>query len=267
MFLTVDGRRAFAYTGGKAFDPALPCAVFIHGASHDHTVWNLLARWFAHHGWGVLALALPGHLRSDGPLLPDVEALAAWTWRVVDAAGVGRAALVGHSMGSLIALEAAGQQPERASHLVMVGSAYPMAVNDALLAMARDTPDAAMQRVNAWSISTLASKPGFPGPGNWLHGGALALMRRVQAAAPAGVNVFLHDFEACNRYRGGAEAAARVACPTTMILGQSDVMTPPKAATTLAGALRAEVVRLPCGHHLMGEAPDAVLAAVRQALS
>ena len=267
MQLTVDGRSAYAYTGGRRFDPSLPCVVFIHGASHDHTSWNLLARWFAHHGWSALAVALPGHLRSEGPLLPSVESLAEWVWKVVDAAGAPRAALVGHSMGSLIALEAAARQPERATHLVMIGTAYPMKVSDALLNSARDTPLAAMRMVNAWSISTLASKPGYPGPGNWLHGGALALMRRVQDAAPVGVNVFQHDFDLCNRYSGGLDAAAKVRCPATLVLGAADQMTPPRATAALTSALRARVVTVDSGHHQMGEAPEAVLASVRSALA
>ena len=47
MKLSVNSHEAYAYTGGKPFDPALPCVVFIHGALHDHSVWTLLARWFA----------------------------------------------------------------------------------------------------------------------------------------------------------------------------------------------------------------------------
>ena len=50
MHLTVNGATVHAATGGRAFDPAQPLVVFIHGASLDHTVWALLARWFAHHG-------------------------------------------------------------------------------------------------------------------------------------------------------------------------------------------------------------------------
>jgi len=266
MKLVVDGREAYAYTGGKPFDPALPCVVFIHGAGHDHSVWTLQARWFAHHGHGVLAVDLPGHMRSAGPPLPDVEALARWVLALLDAAGVQRAALVGHSMGSLIALEAAGQSPERATHLVMIGTAYPMKVSDALLATAAESPLRAMAMVNAWSISTIATKPGFPGPGNWLHGGGMALMRRVQAAAP-GLNLFHHDFEICNRYAGGMAAAARVSCPATLILGQFDQMTPPRATREIAAALKARVVTVPSGHHQLAEAPDATLAAVRAALA
>jgi pimeloyl-ACP methyl ester carboxylesterase len=91
MKLTVDGREVFAYTGGKPFDPALPCVVFLHGAMGDHGVWTLLARWFAHHGHGVLAFDLPGHMRSAGPALPSIEAMAAWLWQALTAAGVQRA--------------------------------------------------------------------------------------------------------------------------------------------------------------------------------
>lgn len=41
MEWTVQGRRAYAYTGGKPFDPALPCVIFVHGAQNDHSVWGL----------------------------------------------------------------------------------------------------------------------------------------------------------------------------------------------------------------------------------
>ena len=269
MKLAVQGpdgpKAAYAYTGGKPFDAALPCIVFIHGACSDHSGWTLLARWFAHHGHGVLAVDLPGHLRSAGPPLACVELLAAWVLDLLDAAGVARAALVGHSMGSLVALEAAAQAPERATHLVMIGTAYPMKVSDTLLATAQESPLRAMAMANAWSIATLATKPGFPGPGNWLHGGDLALMRRVHAGAP-GLNLFLHDFEICNRYAGGLEAAARVHCPATLVLGSHDQMTPPGAAREIAAALKARVVTVPSGHHQRAEAPDATLAAVRAAL-
>jgi len=123
-----------------------------------------------------------------------------------------------------------------------------------------------MAMVNAWAISTLASKPGFPGPGNWLHGGALALMRRVQAGAP-GINLFHHDFEVCNRYAGGLDAAARVRCPATLLLGEHDQMTPPRATRDLAAALRATVAMVPSGHHQLAETPDATLTALRSALA
>ncbi len=266
MELSVHGRRAYAYTGGKPFDPTLPCVVFIHGALNDHSVWTLAARWFANHGYGVLALDLPGHMRSEGPPLADVEALADWTLAVLDAAGVQQAALVGHSMGSLIALEAAARAPERVSHLVMVGTAYPMKVSAALLDTARNDPLRAIDMVVAFSISTLAAKPAYPGPGAWLHGGSRALMRRVQAHDD-GVNLFHHDFGVCDRYANGLEAAGKVRCPATLVLGARDQMTQPKQAKALADALKARSVLLPSGHSLMAEVSDELLDALRTALA
>ena len=266
MELTVDGRTAYVYTGGKAFDAARPCVVLLHGALNDHSVWTLLARWCANHGHSVLAPDLPGHGRSPGAPLASVEALADWTLALLDAAGVGAAALVGHSMGSLIALEAAARVPARASRLVMIGTAYPMKVSAALLATARDDPWQAIDMVNVFSHAGIAAKPSFPGPGTWLHGASRALMRRVLALQP-GLNLFHHDFSVCDAYAGGLQAAARVACPATLVLGARDQMTNPKQAGELQAALRAKVLTVAAGHALIAEAPDAVLAALQDALA
>jgi pimeloyl-ACP methyl ester carboxylesterase len=269
MELVVDGRKAYAYTGGKPFDPALPCVVFVHGALHDHSVWNLLARWFAHHGHAVLALDQPAHGRSDGPPLASVEALADWTLALLDAAGVRQAAIVGHSMGSLVALEAASRAPQRVSRLVMVATAYPMKVSDALLTTAREQPLRAIDMVNVFSHSSIASKPSFPGPGMWLHGSNRALMRRMLAGAPAlgGSNLFEHDFRVCDSYANGLQAAAKLRCPVTFVLGERDQMTTPKHTRDIAKALRAHIVTRPAGHTLMSEVPDEVLNALREALA
>jgi pimeloyl-ACP methyl ester carboxylesterase len=256
---------AYAYTGGKPFDAALPCVVFVHGALHDHSVWTLLARWYAHHGHSVLAVDQPGHGRSAGAPLASVEALADWLLALLDAAGAHKASLVGHSMGSLIALEAAARAPSKVETLVMVGTAYPMKVSEALLETARSAPLKAIDMVNVFSHATMAAKPSHPGPGTWLHGANRALMRRVQAGQTA-VNLFHHDFGVCDRYAGGFEAAAKLQCPVTLVLGERDQMTAPQHSREIAAAMKARVIRIKAGHALMTEAPDAVLAALREAV-
>jgi pimeloyl-ACP methyl ester carboxylesterase len=265
MKFSVNGRTAYAYTGGKTFDAALPCVVFIHGALNDHGVWNLLARWFAHHGHSVLAVDLPGHSRSAGPALQSVEAMADWLLALMDAAGIKTATLAGHSMGSLIALEATGRAPERVNQLWMLGTAYPMKVSPALLDSAKNTPLLAIDQVVNFSFSTLAPKPSFPGPGMWPRGSARALMRQV-LHAQGDAALFHTDFNACNNYAGAEEAAAKLRCPVQLVLGASDQMTPPKAAVALAAMLKANVTQVPAGHQLMAEAPEAVLGALRAAL-
>ena len=133
MKLTVTDSDAYCYTGGKDFDPAKPTVVFIHGVLNDHSVWILQSRYMAHHGWNVLAVDLPGHCRSGGEAPATVEEAADFIAALLDAAGVQKAALVGHSWGSLIALEAASRLKERVSHLVLVGTAYPMKVSPTLI--------------------------------------------------------------------------------------------------------------------------------------
>ena len=265
MKLTVDGRAVYAYTGGRPFDPARPTVVFLHGAVNDHSVWTLLARWFAHHGFGVLAVDLPGHMRSDGPALPSVEAMADWTLALLDAAGVARAALVGHSMGSLVALEAAARAPARVDRLVMLGTCVPMPVPAALLELARTDAWAAIDRVVTYSFSTLAAKPSYPGPGTWLRGAARQLMRQV-LAHQGDAMLFHTDFAACDRYLGGVDAAAAVRAPASLVLARGDQMTLPRGARELATRLHATVHEIPGGHFMMQEQPDPVLAAVRAAL-
>ncbi|MDB5792936.1 MAG: alpha/beta hydrolase [Massilia sp.] len=267
MILDIHGKAAYCYSGGKPFDAALPTVVFIHGAQNDHSVWALQSRWFAHHGFGVLAVDLPGHGRSAGPALASVEAMAGWLLALLDAAGVTRAMLVGHSMGSLIALEASYQAqalaPERVRALALLGTTYPMKVADALLATARDDEAAAIDMVNIWSHSTtaMAHKPSSPAPGFSVMGGAQRLMARMSAINPE--HLFHTDFAACNAYTNGEAAAAGVRCPTLFIFGKQDMMTPPRSTRLLTGAIaHGQVVQVDAGHSLMSEQPDAVLDAL-----
>ena len=259
MDYQINQRSAYAYLGGKpALKSSQPSIVFIHGAEHDHSVWILQSRYLAHHGYNVLAVDLPGHNRSAGPVLSTVEAMADWIIALLDAAGVARAALVGHSMGSLIALDAAGRNPERVAGLVLVGTANPMKVGEELLNATRDDEPLAQDMVNIWSHSAWAHKPSNPGPGFWIPGQNLRLMQRIAKT------VMHNDFVACNAYAQGAARAAQVRCPTLAILGKRDIMTPAKSGRALAGAIAgAKIVEIThSGHNLMAEAPDAVLDAL-----
>jgi pimeloyl-ACP methyl ester carboxylesterase len=265
MIVTVQGKSAYAYTGGKRFDAARPTAVFVHGAQHDHSVWALQSRYFAHHGFNVLAVDLPGHCRSEGPAKTTIEALADWLADLLDAVRVDAAVIAGHSMGSLVALDFAGRYPTRALGAALVATAVPMVVSEALLDAARHREAEAIELVNRWSHSTTAAKPSCPGPGFWLHGANQRLMERV--AARGEPHLFHTDFSACNGYTQGLERAAQVRCPVRLVLGTKDVMTPPRAARSLADALRAggaavDVVTVDAGHALMSERPDATLEAL-----
>ena len=263
MQFLVQGYPAYAYTGGRPFEPKSPAIVFVHGAALDHSSWQWQSRYFAHHGFNALAVDLPGHGRSGGAALPSVEALADWIPALLDAAAAPRAALVGHSLGALAALECAARHPARIERIVLVGPAAPMTVSDELLEAARRDDHAAYEMINGWSFSATRQLGGNAVPGFWMTGNAMRLMERT---APG---VLAVDLAACHVYANGPAAAAGVRCPALVIIGARDIMAPPKNAQALVAALRdARAVSLPSsGHALMAEEPDAVLDALRAFLA
>ncbi|HYW57422.1 MAG TPA: alpha/beta hydrolase [Polaromonas sp.] len=270
MYLTVNNNKTYCYTGGKPFDAAKPTVVFIHGVINDHSVWILQSRYLAHHGWNVLAVDLPGHCRSDGEAPASVEEGADFVAALIAAAGVERAALIGHSWGSLIALEAAARLKDRISHLVLVGTAWPMKVSAALLDSALNEPMKALKMVNVFSRSTLAAPPSALGPGTWVYGASMALGRRV-IASNTKVNVFHRGFKACDSYANGEQAITQITCPVLFLLGAQDQMTMPKSAKLLIDKAKTsgktvQVAKLPVGHHQMTETPEETLFAMRDFL-
>jgi pimeloyl-ACP methyl ester carboxylesterase len=258
MEFTVEDKAVFAATGGRPFDPALPSIVFVHGAAMDHTVWALQTRYFAHHGRNVLALDLPGHGRSAGPPFDAMADMADWVSRVLDALAIESAQLVGHSMGSLVVLEAAARHPKRVTGLALLGTSVPMAVTDALLSAAEAGDHSAFDMVTLWGHSRDGQVGGNRAPGLWMTGGGLRLLER------SGEGVMYAAMKACNDYTQGLDSAKTVQCPALLVLGDRDAMTPPKAAKALAEAIpdSKTVVLKGCGHMMMAEQPDQVLDAL-----
>jgi pimeloyl-ACP methyl ester carboxylesterase len=257
--LNVDGEDIYAYTGARAFIAAQPSLLFVHGAAHDHSVWALQSRYFAHHGYNVLAVDLPGHGRSTGAPLPSVEAIAQWLPRVLDAAAATNATLIGHSMGALAVLDCAARSPDRVDRMALLGPAVPMPVSDDLLAAAKADDHVACELINGWSHSAGKQLGGNQVPGAWMTGAAMRLMERSRPGA------LYADLSACRGYVDGLRAAARVRCPVLAILGARDIMAPPKGAQAMLAALsdqRAHLLPNP-GHALMAAQPDAVLDALR----
>lgn len=262
MELAVEGEGVFAGTGGAPFSRERPCLVFVHGAGMDHTVWAFQVRYFAHHGYAVLAVDLPGHGRSGGPPLRSIPDLGAWLLRVLDAVRVEQAALVGHSLGGLVALEGAAQAPERASALALLGCGARIPVHPDLLAAAETSQRLAFELMTSWGHERRSHLGGHQTPGLWMMGGTIRLLQR---GAPGTLYV---DLKALNEYEGGAEAAGRVRSPTLALIGEHDVMTRPEAGRELAARIEgSHTVVIPgAGHMMMIERPDGTLDALRDFL-
>ncbi|HCB34293.1 MAG TPA: alpha/beta hydrolase [Acidimicrobiaceae bacterium] len=272
--MSVDGATVGFTTGGvdvgsAGVGPERPAALLVHGAGMNRTVWQQQTRYLNHHGATALAVDLPGHGNSAGAPLATVAEMAAWLVRLADEVVVRlggapagrRVALVGHSMGSLVCLEAAATAPDRFSRLVLAGTAMSMPVHPDLLDAAERNEPLAAELMTAWGHGPAAHVAASPTPGMWMLGGGLALL----AAAADGV--IFADLSACDAYEVG-DAAGRVECPVTVVVGGADKMTPPRAAAPLiAGFDSADVVHLAdVGHMMMSEDPAAVRRALRAAL-
>lgn len=268
MLSELNGAPGFADTGGRVLVSSLPTLVFIHGAQNDHFIWKSLVTRLASPDRNILAPDLPGHGRSGGAPLASIAAMADWIVALlgkVSLRGTAPLVLAGHSMGSLIALEAAARLSGQVDHLVMLGTALPMPVAPVLLDAARDDVPKAMALINRWAHSPAAWRGGNRGGGHGLWLPALNL--RIMERQPRGT--LFTDLAACNDYGSGLETAARVGCPITLVAGTADRMTPIKAARRLAAELPdASLVEIAgAGHALMAEAPAACAAAVGAALS
>jgi len=241
----------FAYTAGHAFDKAKPTMVFVHGAGLDHSSFLLQSRYFAYHGWNVLAVDLPGHGRTPGSPISSIKGMAEWVCKAVAAE---KFSLVGHSMGSLVALECAARVPARVERIALIGTAYPMKVGEAFLDAAKRDHYDAFDMHTIWGHAAQAPLGGDPTPGMWMYGDTQARLERL---APG---VLYNDLKACNDY----VLEGDVSCPALFILGKRDVMTPPRSAKSIQEKIPGAKTVLAdfSGHALMAEAPDATLDAL-----
>jgi pimeloyl-ACP methyl ester carboxylesterase len=255
MRINLGGEQTYLYTNNKDIDATKKTIVFIHGAGFDHSVWTLFARHFSRHNWNALAIDLPGHGRSGGEALLSIEDNAAWIIALLDQLGLTKTALAGHSMGSLVTLEAASRLGERASHAILIGSIAPMPVSEPILDATAGQPRLAHSMLTSFAFSKRNLLGGNPNPGMWMVSDS---MRRYEDEDTMALD---RDMRACNSYTRGLEAASEITAPTLMIHGDADRLTPIKATKPLLAALtNARLSTVPgAGHTLMVEDPNHVL--------
>lgn len=258
MRVDLDGQAVHVCDWGRPLRPEAASIVWLHGAGMDHSVWTLQARAKPFHDRNSLAIDLPGHGRSEGVAASTITRSAEWLVRLLDRLGIGRTALVGHSMGALIALETAACAPERIGRLALLGAAPRMPVHPGLLAAAADDLPRAAAMIAEWGIGAAAKLSGGGTPGVSLTTSA---KRLLEASRPG---VLAAALAACNAYADGETRAGAIRCPTLVLCGAQDRMTPARQGQKLAGMVPgARLVTVPAaGHMMMLERPKPVLEAL-----
>jgi pimeloyl-ACP methyl ester carboxylesterase len=256
MYFQVNGKRAFATTGGKAFDNSKPVVIFLHGSGLDHSFWGLHTRFFAFRNYAVLAPDLPGHTFSTGPPLTGIEEMADWLQDAVTALDIDNISVVAHSQGCLVALEFASRYPDKFRSVSFIASGLATPVNPALIDSAQNRPEAAIAMMMSWGFGAAGHFHQGPIPGNSMMAGGTKVMR---GNVPAELS---SDLKACNAYQNGETAAAGISCPRQVILGGQDRMAPRKAGMALVkaladghGAPQLEIIEK-SGHMVPLEAPN-----------
>lgn len=263
MDLAVRDKKVFAATGGRPLDPTKPLVVLLHGAGQDRTIWVLQTRYLAHHGFAVLSVDFPGHGGSAGPALVSIEDMSDWVAEVIRVSGFDSAALVGHSMGALVAIQCAADHRDLIKKVALVSVSAEMPVHPQMLAAAEADEQHAIDLMVGWSHSASGHRGGHQQPGSWMLG---ASKRVVERSAPG---VLYAGFLACMNRGSILDAATKVDVPALFLLGGDDKMTPVASGQQVASAMRdATVTVFPnVGHSMLAEVPDQVTQALTTFLS
>jgi len=229
MKITLNNVPVYVATGGKDFNPELPTVLFLHGSGGDHRTWALQTRWFAYHGYSVLAPDLPGHSLSGGQAFSTIEESGPWLADFLGHLGVRSAHIIGHSQGFLSALELYKTKADVCASLCAVATAAAIPVNQALIDMAKESSDKAAQMMCNWGFGL--------------------------------------DLQACADYTKGDAVVPTLEIPTHCILASADKMTPLRAGKALSTAMGIQPTVLEgYGHMLPLEAPKQTLGALREFL-
>ncbi len=258
MYATVNNLKTFYSVGNGAIAKDQPSVIFLHGAGMDHTVWVLPARYFARHHYNFFSLDFPGNGRSEGPPLKTVEALSDWLAEFMKVLEIDQAAIVGHSMGSLVSINFAARYPDKTRVMALLGTSTPMPVTPVLLDAAKDNNHDAIDMTNTWSHSSFGQMGGSENPGMCMMVSGQRLLERSKE------NAFFTGLNACNDFVDGDELVKKIEAETLVIIGKQDKMTAAIGAQKVASAIsNARVCLLsPCGHSMLSEQPNAVLDAL-----
>jgi len=250
-YTTVGDERIF-YAYHASADLRAPHLILVHGAGGNHQLWGYAVRRLE--SATIYALDLPGHGRSSGTGRRSIADYASFVVGFMDALRLEQAIVAGHSMGGATAMQMALEHPQRVSGLVLVGTGARLRVLPAILDGTLSNFEDTIKLVCEYAYSPYASS-------QLVRQG----QRQMLKVAPQTVH---DDFAACDAF-DIMDRLGEIRCPTLIICGTEDTLTPPKYSTFLAERItEAELKWVEgAGHMVMIEKPNLVAAAIKSALA
>ncbi len=222
--------------------------IFIHGSGGSKESFTYQTQYFK----DSIALDLPGHPQGD--LIPTIEGYVEWLRNFVQSAGYRRVVLVGHSLGGGIALLYASKYPQDLAAIITLGSGARLRVHPMFL----EGLEKVIKEPGAENpLTTTAFEKIDPEL-------ASVLKRRSAENGPAAA---LNDLKACDRF-DIMDRLPQIAVPALALVGDQDMMTPPKYSQYLAAHMpQARVLVIPGGTHMVfAEKPREVNQAIEDFL-
>ncbi len=228
--------------------------LLIHGAGGSNLSWPPQIRRLSAHT--VYAIDLPAHGNSQGYAYQTIADYSSFLINWLDRMQIQQLHLCGHSMGGAIAMQMALQAPKRIKRLIIIGSAARLKVNPQILELVAhpSTVPKAMEMLLKYSFSETTSTS--------------IIQQTARSLANTRPSVLYNDFRACDAFDIGEEVN-KISCPTLILVGSEDKMTPPRLGKWLAQSIpQAKYIEIPgAGHMLPLEQPQVVADLIIQFLS
>tara|TARA_A100000164_G_scaffold86640_1_gene74436 strand:- start:524 stop:1267 length:744 start_codon:yes stop_codon:yes gene_type:complete len=244
-------------TSGKDIDKNKSTILLIHGSGLTHIVWSLHEQFYVSQGFNVLSVDLPGHGNSEGPSLDSIEAISDWIKSLMKKIDISKIIIIGHSQGSLVAIDFSSRYPELTEKIILVAGSNKMPVNQDLIDLAEAGDEKAVLLMMKW---------GYEGSKAFIGGNPV---KKIVNSARDIREVLAVDLKACNNYKNGEEAIKNINCPTLCIFGDLDKMVPVKVGLKMSEQIKNSETKIisDCGHMIIFEKAFEMRKLVKEFLS
>ena len=149
MFIQLNNHKAHIYNKNP-IDSSKKSIVFLPGAGMDHRTLSMFKLSKIESKYNLIAIDLPGHGYTSGPLFSDVEEHSAFCLEVFETMELNNPIIIGHSWGGLIALDLSTKFNSEMT--ICMNIAYPFLVGEMLLDFAKGNLDQAVEFLTKYGV-------------------------------------------------------------------------------------------------------------------